>query len=56
MGSLSKTYNPSLIMRKSVRGIPVKEYSTKHLTNTLKTVKVIKKQEKSEKLSQPNGN
>ena len=42
MVSLSETYNPSLIIRKSIRWIPVEEYSTKYLTNTLKTVKVIK--------------
>ena len=38
-----------------MRQIPKEKHSTKYLTSTLQTVKVIKKQRKSEKLSQPRG-
>lgn len=56
MVSLSETYNPSLIIRKSIRWIPVEEYSTKIPDQYSSTVKVIKNEEKSEKPSQWNGN
>ena len=51
-----KTYNPGLIMRKKKsHKSQLIEHFARYLTNASQNVKVIKKQEKSEKPSQSSG-